>query len=122
VDVPDQPRPRHALHRPRPGCQAAGLALEVGLTERAAQRIVRDLVEAGYLSRRRHGRRNHDTSHLEKSLRHRLEAHRMIGDVIALLDTAADSADAGARLVRQNPTGTGPAGSLIGNAGSRDNR
>jgi hypothetical protein len=34
------------------------IAGAVGITERAAQRIVSDLIEAGYVSRRRDGRRN----------------------------------------------------------------
>lgn len=62
------------------------LALEIGITERAAQRIVRDLAAAGCITCERHGRRNRYTLHLERSLRHRLEAHRSIGDVIAALD------------------------------------
>ena len=35
------------------------IAETVGVTERAAQRITNDLVEAGYLTRERIGRRNH---------------------------------------------------------------
>jgi DNA-binding MarR family transcriptional regulator len=34
------------------------IAVHVGITERAAQRIVADLSEAGYVTRRRDGRRN----------------------------------------------------------------
>jgi DNA-binding MarR family transcriptional regulator len=34
------------------------IAAHVGITERAAQRIVADLIEGGYVSRRRDGRRN----------------------------------------------------------------
>jgi predicted ArsR family transcriptional regulator len=34
------------------------IATHVGITERAAQRIVADLIEGGYVSRRRDGRRN----------------------------------------------------------------
>jgi DNA-binding MarR family transcriptional regulator len=34
------------------------LATAVGITERAAQRIVADLIDAGYVARRRDGRRN----------------------------------------------------------------
>jgi hypothetical protein len=34
------------------------IATHVDITERAAQRIVSDLIEAGYLTRRREGRRN----------------------------------------------------------------
>ena len=34
------------------------IASHVDITERAAQRIVADLIETGYVTRRRHGRRN----------------------------------------------------------------
>lgn len=37
------------------------IAADIGITERAAQRIVADLIEAGYLDRERIGRRNRYT-------------------------------------------------------------
>ena len=45
------------LHR-NPRVRLRDIAQTVGITERAAQRIVSDLVEAGYVSRKREGRRN----------------------------------------------------------------
>ena len=62
------------------------VAAEVGLTERATQRIVTDLVEAGYLERRREGRNNTYVVHGEMPLRHPLEQHRSIGEVLAVLE------------------------------------
>ncbi len=59
------------------------VAGQVGITERAVQRIVSDLEQAGYLTRGRSGRRNHYTIDRTLPLRHPLEAHRTIG---ALLD------------------------------------
>src|SRR5437899_856020 len=54
------------------------LALRVGITDRTAHSIVDDLVEAGYLSRLRVGRRNSYRVHAEKGLRHpEVEAHRV---------------------------------------------
>ena len=41
------------------------IAAKVGITERAAQRIVSDLVEAGYIDRARNGRRNDYTVRLD---------------------------------------------------------
>jgi DNA-binding Lrp family transcriptional regulator len=41
-----------------PQIRMRDIAATVGITERAAQRIVADLVESGYLSRQRIGRRN----------------------------------------------------------------
>lgn len=44
-----------------PDIRMRGIADDVGITERAVQRIVADLVEAGYLDRERIGRRNRYT-------------------------------------------------------------
>jgi len=63
------------------------VASEVGLTERATQRIVTDLVDAGYLERHRAGRNNTYVVHRELPLRHELEAHRSIGEVLAVLES-----------------------------------
>jgi DNA-binding IclR family transcriptional regulator len=49
------------------------VAAEVGITERAVQAIVNDLVEAGYVTRTRVGRRNHYEVHGDQPLRHRLQ-------------------------------------------------
>jgi len=61
------------------------VALDVGITERAVQRIVADLEEGGYLERKREGRRNTYSLILRKELRHKLEADHTIGDVLRLL-------------------------------------
>ena len=44
-----------------PSVRIRDIAADVEITERAAQRIVADLVEAGYLDRERVGRRNRYT-------------------------------------------------------------
>jgi len=41
-----------------PDVRLRDIAAMVGITERAAQRIVSDLIDAGYVARRRDGRRN----------------------------------------------------------------
>ena len=56
----------------------------VGITERAAQRIVAELEAGGYLTRTRDGRRNRYTLHPELPLRHPIEAHRRVADLVAL--------------------------------------
>ncbi len=61
------------------------VALAVGITERAVQRIVADLEEAGYLTRERSGRRNAYTLNTDKKLRHSLERSHTIGEVLAVL-------------------------------------
>lgn len=44
-----------------PDARMRFIAADVGITERAAQRIVADLIEAGYIDRTRVGRRNRYT-------------------------------------------------------------
>jgi DNA-binding Lrp family transcriptional regulator len=44
-----------------PGARMRDIASDVDITERAAQRIVADLIDAGYLDRERVGRRNRYT-------------------------------------------------------------
>jgi predicted transcriptional regulator len=57
----------------------------VGITERAAQGIVNDLVEAGYLRRRRRGRRNVYGVNHAKRLRHPMARDRKVGELLSLL-------------------------------------
>ena len=48
-----------------PDARLRDIAAGVGITERAVQAIVNDLVEAGYVDRARVGRRNHYAIHPE---------------------------------------------------------
>lgn len=68
-----------------PGTRIRDMAADVGITERAAQAIVADLVQSGYLVRSRAGRRNRYHLRLELPLRHPLESTHSIGEVLALL-------------------------------------
>lgn len=61
------------------------IAARVGITERAAQSIVSDLVEAGYLSRERVGRRNHYRIHPDLPLRHPIEHEHSVGELLVAL-------------------------------------
>ena len=72
-------------HTPQPTTRE--IAAEVGITERAVQRIVRRLVEAGVLKIGKAGRRNRYELNLDLQLRHPLESHRTIGEFIALIDS-----------------------------------
>jgi hypothetical protein len=58
------------------------IAAEVGVTERAAHRIMSDLVEAGALTRHRVGRRNFYEVHPEVPLRHPMMEDRTLGELI----------------------------------------
>lgn len=57
----------------------------VGITERAVQRIVADLEEAGYLERIRHGRRNRYEVRADRPLRHPIERHERVASLITLV-------------------------------------
>ncbi len=72
-----------------PAMRLRDVASNVGITERAAQRIVADLVDTGYLSRERLGRRNHYKLHPELALRHPNELNNDIGSLLDLLTRSA---------------------------------
>jgi DNA-binding MarR family transcriptional regulator len=61
------------------------VAATVGITERAVQRIIADLEEDGFLERERIGRKNHYRILVKRPLRHPIEAHRTIGDLISMI-------------------------------------
>lgn len=77
-----------------PGIRHRDVAERVGITERAAQRIVADLVEAGYLQRTREGRRNRYRLERELPLRHPLERDHHIGEILTVLQAGDPPADA----------------------------
>jgi DNA-binding transcriptional ArsR family regulator len=61
------------------------VALAVGITERAVQKIVSDLEDAGVVERVREGRRNRYRLFLDQPLRHPIEAHRSIGALLGMV-------------------------------------
>lgn len=71
-----------------PEARIRDLAAAVGITERAVQRILTELEEAGYLQRERDGRRNRYTVRGNLPLRHPLEGHCAIGALIKLVNGA----------------------------------
>jgi DNA-binding transcriptional regulator PaaX len=62
------------------------IARTVGITERTAAEIVKDLVEAGYLTKTREGRRNRYEVHEELPLRHPQHRHHTVGELIGFLE------------------------------------
>ena len=68
-----------------PDVRMRDVAATVGITERAAQRILADLVEAGYVERTRVGRRNHYKINDTEMMRHSSQAQHEIGDLLQLL-------------------------------------
>ncbi len=65
-----------------PDARLRDIADAVGVTERAVHAILTDLIDAGYVSKQRDGRRNHYEVHLDLTLRHPLERGHRIGDLL----------------------------------------
>lgn len=72
------------LHR-NPTIVLREVALEVGITERAVQRIIQDLEEEGFLQREKIGRQNHYQVLTDQALRHPIEKHKSIGNLLNLV-------------------------------------
>ena len=70
-----------------PGVRMRDVATSVGITERAVQLIISDLIDAGFVAVERVGRRNSYTLSSEQRFRHPLEAHVRVGDFLDLFRT-----------------------------------
>jgi DNA-binding MarR family transcriptional regulator len=68
-----------------PGIRLREIGEQVGITERAAHRIVGELVDAGYLARERRGRRNHYTIRPQPPLPDPLAREQKVGDLLDVL-------------------------------------
>ncbi|MBA3848453.1 MAG: ArsR family transcriptional regulator [Opitutus sp.] len=62
------------------------VAAQVGITERAVHAIVSALEKDGVLTRTREGQRNRYKINRAYRLRHPLESHRKVGDLLDLVD------------------------------------
>ena len=62
------------------------VADQVGITERSVQRIVQELEEAGVITRERDGRRNSYRINPDVHLRHPLEGHRTVGELLGVVE------------------------------------
>jgi predicted ArsR family transcriptional regulator len=72
------------LHR-EPEMRIRDMADEVGITQRAVQRILAELQAEGVISISKEGRRNRYFIHHEKRLRHALESRHTIGELLEIL-------------------------------------
>ena len=77
------------LHRD-PNARFRDIAQSVGITERAAQRIVADLIESGYVESERNGRRNHYSINTNIAMRHPAQHGHEIGELLELLQSMDD--------------------------------
>jgi predicted transcriptional regulator len=78
-----------------PGIRLRDVAAAVGITERAAHRIVSELVEEGYVLRERRGRRNRYQVVAGLPMRHPLVQEREVGELLEILirSTTGEPAD-----------------------------
>jgi DNA-binding Lrp family transcriptional regulator len=74
-----------------PGIRLREIGETVGITERAAHRIVGELARAGYVTRRRVGRRNHYTVRADLPLPDARD--RRVGDLLGILTAPRASLD-----------------------------
>ena len=78
-----------------PTIRLRDVAVQVGITERTAAQIVNDLEQAGYLTKKREGRRNRYEIHGDLALRHPDHGHRTIGELIRFLRPPKQTAQSG---------------------------
>jgi DNA-binding Lrp family transcriptional regulator len=78
-----------------PGIRLRDIAAAVGITERAAHRILSQLVEEGYVLRERQGRRNRYEVVAGRPMRHPLLQEREVGELLEVLvgSTTGEPAD-----------------------------
>jgi len=75
-----------------PGIRLRDIAAAVGITERAAHRILSELVEEGYVLRERQGRRNRYQVVEGRPMRHPLVQEHEVGDLLEVLIGATGGA------------------------------
>jgi Winged helix-turn-helix DNA-binding len=68
-----------------PGIRLIEISERVGITERAAHRIVAELATAGYITRKRNGRRNTYVIHSDLPLPDTLGRDQKLGDLLSIL-------------------------------------
>jgi len=68
-----------------PAIRLREIGATTGITERAAHRIVSELVDAGYITRERNGRRNSYTIDHDRPLADPLARGQSVGDLLAVL-------------------------------------
>lgn len=75
-----------------PDARVKDVAEQVGISERMVQLVLNDLEEAGYLARRRTGRRN-EYEVIGGPLRHPMEQEHQVEELLAVLGDARHNAD-----------------------------
>src|SRR4051794_4394129 len=83
-----------------PGIRLRDIGDRVGITERAAHRIVGQLSAAGYITRRRDGRRNQYAFNPDVPLLDPIARERSVGELVEVLTRGRPAAAAGVRAAR----------------------
>ena len=68
-----------------PRTTALDLANAIGITERATRKIIADLLDAGYVTKKREGRRNRYRINPELPLRHPSHEETAVGELLQAL-------------------------------------
>jgi DNA-binding IclR family transcriptional regulator len=68
-----------------PGVRLRDIAERIGITERAAHRIVAELAAAGYITRQRNGRRNYYTINTRLPLPDSILGEQNVGELLEIL-------------------------------------
>jgi MarR family len=79
-----------------PGIRLREIGAATGITERAAHRIVGELVAAGYVTRRRIGRRNQYAIRTDLPVPDGVARNRPVGDLLSVLAASHESRPVGA--------------------------
>jgi len=85
-----------------PGIRLRDIGERIGITERAAHRIVVELADAGYITRERNGRRNHYTVNTHFPLPDPIAREQNVGELLAIL---ADQPATSRRAARRETSG-----------------
>ena len=68
-----------------PRTTARDLANAIGITERATRKIIADLLDTGYITKKREGRRNRYRVNPDVTLRHPSHGETAVGDILEAL-------------------------------------
>ena len=92
-----------------PGVRLRELGDRVGITERAAHRIVVELAAAGYITRHRIGRRNQYSVNTQRPVHDPIAREQNVGQLLQIITGAQDDAHRGAppALSRPAPSAAG---------------
>ncbi len=74
-----------------PGVRLRDIGERVGITERAAHRIVTELADAGYITRHRNGRRNQYTVNAHLPLPDPIAREQNVGELLEILTATRES-------------------------------